>query len=163
MAKEKPLDLAIVRLWLAAWDASELFSESAVHHLQSLITDTHCFVVVTLGMGREPRSLVFRRRKFVLPARVGRPSSPIIVPSTSKSIAPELATIAQGEKRWIESRPDSPAPRVLRARSRGAFVLVGPPRRSRWMASPPARGWLRQGPRALAFRIESPALSRPLS
>jgi hypothetical protein len=36
-----------------------------------LIADTHCLVVVTLGVGREPRSLVFRRFKRVLPLGLG--------------------------------------------------------------------------------------------
>jgi hypothetical protein len=67
IAQEKPLDLAIVQQWLAAWKESEIFSDAAVRHLQSLITDPFCFVVVTLGIGRAPRSLVFRRRKRMLP------------------------------------------------------------------------------------------------
>ena len=68
MAREKPLDLAVVQAWLAAWNESDVFSYAAVHHLQSLIADTHCIVVVTPGAGREPRSLVFRRVKRVLEA-----------------------------------------------------------------------------------------------
>jgi hypothetical protein len=92
MAREKPLDLAVVQTWLAAWDKSDLFSDAAIQHLQSLIRDTHCIVVVTLGMGREPHSRVFRRRKYVSPATLGRSSSPIIVPSTSKSTALESPT-----------------------------------------------------------------------
>jgi hypothetical protein len=67
MAQQKPLDPAIVQEWLAAWDESDVFSDAAVRHLQSLITDPFCFVVVTLGVGREPRSLVFRRVKRMLP------------------------------------------------------------------------------------------------
>ncbi len=59
MAREKPLDLAVVQTWLSAWNESEIFSDAAVRHLQSLITDPLCIVVVTLGIGREPRSLVF--------------------------------------------------------------------------------------------------------
>jgi hypothetical protein len=84
MAREKSLDLAVVQAWLAAWDERDLFSDAAVHHLQSLIPDAHCLVVVTLGVGREPRSLVFRRRRYVLPA-VLQQGSPIIVPNTWKS------------------------------------------------------------------------------
>jgi hypothetical protein len=41
---------------LAAWNGSDIFSDAAVLHLRSLITDPFCFVVVTLGMSREPRS-----------------------------------------------------------------------------------------------------------
>jgi hypothetical protein len=41
---------------------------AAVRDLQSLVTDTHRLVAVTLGVGREPRSLVFRRVKRVLEA-----------------------------------------------------------------------------------------------
>jgi hypothetical protein len=66
MARQKPLHPAIVDEWLAAWE-SDPFSDAAVRHLQSLITDPFCFVVVTLGVGREPRSLVFRRVKRMLP------------------------------------------------------------------------------------------------
>jgi hypothetical protein len=60
MAREKPLDLAIVQAWLDAWDERDVFSDAAIQHLQSLIADTHCIVVITLGVGREPHSLVFR-------------------------------------------------------------------------------------------------------
>jgi hypothetical protein len=84
MAREKSLDLAVVPAWLAAWDERDVFSDAAVHHLLSLIPDAHCLVVVTLGVGREPRSLVFRRRKYVLPA-VLQQGSPIIVPNAWKS------------------------------------------------------------------------------
>jgi hypothetical protein len=69
MAREQPLDLAVVQAWLAAWNESDIFSDAAAHHLQSLIADPLCLVVVTLGVGREPRSLVFRRWKRVLPRR----------------------------------------------------------------------------------------------
>jgi hypothetical protein len=40
----------------------------AVRHLLSLITDPWCLVVVTLGVGSEPRSLVFGRRKLMISA-----------------------------------------------------------------------------------------------
>jgi hypothetical protein len=52
MAQEKPFDAAVILAWLASRNESNVFSEAAVVHLQSLITDTHCLVVVTLG----PRS-----------------------------------------------------------------------------------------------------------
>jgi hypothetical protein len=71
MARVKPLDLAIVETWLAAWNENDIFSDAAVLHLQSSIADTHCLVVITLGVGREPRSLVFRRAKRVLEADHG--------------------------------------------------------------------------------------------
>jgi hypothetical protein len=67
MAREKPLDVAVVQTWLAAWNERDIFSDAAVLHLQSLVTDPLCLVVVTLGVGREPRSLVFRRIKRVMP------------------------------------------------------------------------------------------------
>jgi hypothetical protein len=70
MAREKPLDLAIVQTWLSAWNESDIFSDIAVRHLQSLITDPLCFVVVTLGTGQEPRSLVFRRVKQMVPVPI---------------------------------------------------------------------------------------------
>jgi hypothetical protein len=57
MAREKPLDLAVVEAWLAAWKESDVFSDTAVLHLQSFIKEPLCLVVVTLGVGREPRSL----------------------------------------------------------------------------------------------------------
>jgi hypothetical protein len=65
MAREKPLDLAVVKTWLASWGEGDLFSDAAVEHLQSLFTDVHCLVVVTLDVSHEPRSLVFRRVKRV--------------------------------------------------------------------------------------------------
>jgi len=74
MAQQKPLDLEIVQEWLAAWDESNIFSDASVHHLQSLITDPFCLVVVTLGIGREPRSLVFRRAKYTLPPVPPKPN-----------------------------------------------------------------------------------------
>jgi hypothetical protein len=67
MAREKPLDVAVVQAWLAAWNERDVFSDAAILHLQSLITDPLCLVVITLGVGREPRSLVFRRFKQVVP------------------------------------------------------------------------------------------------
>jgi hypothetical protein len=86
MATEKPLELAVVEAWLVAWNERDVFSDAAVHHLQSLIADTHCLVVVTLGMGREPRSLVFRRFMRVLPLGIGAGAfEPHPEPSVSSS------------------------------------------------------------------------------
>jgi hypothetical protein len=79
MAREKPLDLAVVQAWLAAWNESDIFSDAAVRHLQSLITDPLCLVVVTLGVGREPRSLVFRRMKQMIPVLI--PPLPALKPT----------------------------------------------------------------------------------
>jgi hypothetical protein len=79
MAQVKPLDLAIVETWLSAWNEREIFSDAAVRHLQSLITDPFCFVVVTLGVGREPRGLVFRRMKGMIPVLV--PPLPALKPT----------------------------------------------------------------------------------
>jgi hypothetical protein len=69
MTREKPFDLAVVQAWLSAWNERDIFSASdaAVLHLQSPITDPLCLIVVTMGVGRKPRSLVFRRWKRVLP------------------------------------------------------------------------------------------------
>jgi hypothetical protein len=78
MARQKQLDPAIVEEWLAAWNESDIFSDAAVRHLQSLITDPFCLVVVTLGIGREPRSLVFRRFKCRWPP----PKLPRAYPAT---------------------------------------------------------------------------------
>jgi hypothetical protein len=69
MAREKPLDVAIVQAWLAAWSERGVFSDDAVRHLQSFIADPLCLVVVTLGVGREPRSLVFRHYRHVVPVQ----------------------------------------------------------------------------------------------
>jgi hypothetical protein len=67
MTRQKPLDPAIVQEWLAAWNERDIFSDAAVLHLQSFIANPFCLVVVTLGIGCEPRSLVFRRIKHVVP------------------------------------------------------------------------------------------------
>lgn len=76
MAREKPLDVAVVQAWQAAWSETEIFSDAAVRHLQSFIPDPLCLVVVTLGVGREPRSLVFRRIKRVVPVPGALESNP---------------------------------------------------------------------------------------
>ena len=98
MAREKPLDLKIVQEWLAAWDEAELFSEEAVRHLQSLIADPHCLVVITRGVGCECRSLVFRRWKWAFPTRPDRAdlSPPLAsdlgkIPSMYSGAVPPLA------------------------------------------------------------------------
>jgi hypothetical protein len=73
MAREKPLDVAVVQAWLAAWDESDVFSDAAVRRLLSLIADPFCLVVVTLGVDREPRSLVFRRIKEMIHVPISAP------------------------------------------------------------------------------------------
>jgi hypothetical protein len=55
--------LAVLQAWLSGWNKSDIFSDAAVRHLQSLITDPLCLVVIILG--HEPRSLVFRPWKHV--------------------------------------------------------------------------------------------------
>ena len=72
MAKERPLDLNVVRTWIAAWKEKDLYSNAAVHHLHSLIPDNNCVVVITFGVGRAPRSLVFSCRRFVALASQSR-------------------------------------------------------------------------------------------
>src|SRR5262245_58813952 len=68
MAREQPLEPAVVRTWLAMWEQrDDPFCDDAVRHLQTLIPDNNCYVVITLGTGREPRSLVFRRWRHVIP------------------------------------------------------------------------------------------------
>lgn len=67
MAREQLLEPTIVRTWLAMWEQRDPFCDDAVRHLQTFIPDNKCYVVITLGIGREPRSLVFRRWKHVLP------------------------------------------------------------------------------------------------
>jgi len=69
MAKERALAPVIVETWLAAWAPRDPFCDESVRHLQSLIPDDHCFVVVTLGVGALPRSLLFRRWRHVVPVR----------------------------------------------------------------------------------------------
>jgi len=73
MAKERPLDLTVVRTWMAARTEKDLYSNAAVHHLHSLIPDNnHCVVVITFGVGRAPRSLVSSCWRYVAPASQGR-------------------------------------------------------------------------------------------
>jgi hypothetical protein len=72
MAREKPLDLAVVQAWLAAWKESDLYSDAAVRDLLSLIPDNDCMVVITCGVGCPPRSLVFRRLRRVVPKPTGK-------------------------------------------------------------------------------------------
>jgi hypothetical protein len=79
MAQEKPLDLSIVQAWLSAWNERDIFSDAAVRHLQSLIADPLCLVVVTMGVGREPRSLLFRRMKQMIPVLI--PPLPALTPT----------------------------------------------------------------------------------
>jgi hypothetical protein len=79
VAREKQLDLTVVQAWLSAWNESDVFSDAAVRHLQSLIADPFCLVVITLGVGHEPRSLVFRRIKRMIPV----PISPRPAPTTT--------------------------------------------------------------------------------
>jgi hypothetical protein len=79
MAQEKPLDLAVVQAWLSAWNDRDIFSDASVRHLQSLITDPLCLVVVTLGVGREPRSLLFHRMKQMIPVLI--PPLPALKPA----------------------------------------------------------------------------------
>ena len=68
MARERPLAPATVEPWLAAW-ARDPFCDDSIRHLQTLIPDHHCFVVVTLGVGARPRSLTFRRWRHVVPVQ----------------------------------------------------------------------------------------------
>jgi hypothetical protein len=79
MAREKPLDLAVVQAWLSAGNERDIFSDAAVRHIQSLIMDPLCLVVVTLGVGRELRSLVFRGVKQMIPILI--PPLPALKPS----------------------------------------------------------------------------------
>ena len=67
MARERPLEPTVVWTWLAMWEQRDPFCDDAIRHLQTLIQDNKCYVVITVGIGREPRSLVFRRWKHVLP------------------------------------------------------------------------------------------------
>jgi hypothetical protein len=72
MAKERPLDLNVVRTWIAARKEKDLYSNATVHHLHSLIPDNNCVVVITFGVGRAPRSLVFSCWRFEAPASQSR-------------------------------------------------------------------------------------------
>jgi hypothetical protein len=78
MAQEKPFDLPVVQAWLSAWNERDIFSDAAVRHPQCLIMDPLCLVVVTLG-GREPRSLLFRRMKQMIPVLI--PPLPALKPT----------------------------------------------------------------------------------
>jgi hypothetical protein len=90
MARVKPLDLAVVQAWLSAWNERDIFSDAAVRHLQSLIMDPLCLVVVTLGVGREPRSLVFRRMKQMIP---------VLIPPLP-ALKPTVYAVQGGDGRW---------------------------------------------------------------
>ena len=72
MAKEMPLDLTVVRTWIAAWKEKDLYSDAAVRHLHSLIPNDNCMVVITFGVGRAPRSIVSSCRRFVAAAPKSR-------------------------------------------------------------------------------------------
>jgi hypothetical protein len=115
MATEKPLGLDVVQAWLDAWDESDLFSDPAVHHLQSLIADTHCLLVVTLTVDGEPRSLVFRRRQYMVPAVLGL-GDPIIIPGVPKSVSAEPAGTGR----------NPPAPDAPMLRIPGGVLMLGP-------------------------------------
>ena len=79
MAKERPLDLNVVRTWMAARKEKDLYSNAAVHHLHSLIPDNNRYVVaITFGVGCAPRSLVFSGWRFVAPASQSRESRALI-------------------------------------------------------------------------------------
>ena len=67
MARERLFEPAVVRTWLATWEQRDPFCDDAIRDLQTLVPDNHCYVVITLGTGRDPRSLVFRRWKHVIP------------------------------------------------------------------------------------------------
>ena len=72
MAKERPLDSNVVRTWIAAWKEKDLYSNAAVRHLHSLIPDNNCVVVITFGVGRAPRSIMFSCWRFVAVASQSR-------------------------------------------------------------------------------------------
>ena len=91
MAQEKPLDLSIVQAWLSAWNERDIFSDAAVRHLQSLIADPLCLVVVTMGVGREPRSLLFRRMKQMIP---------VLIPPLP-ALTPTLYAVQGDDGRWL--------------------------------------------------------------
>jgi hypothetical protein len=118
MARVKPLDLAVVQTWLAAWDESDVFSDASVRHLQSLITDPFCLVVVTLGVGREPRSLVFRRVKQMIPVLTpplpalkpsGKPAGVVLRQLTEEERTARAHALAESKKRQGEERIRWPA------------------------------------------------------
>jgi hypothetical protein len=124
MAQVKLLDLAVVQAWLSAWNERDIFSDASVRHLQSLITDPLCLVVLTLGVGREPRSLVFRRVKQMIPVLI--PPLPALKPSdkpagvvlrqlteeerTARAHALAESKKRQGEEgiRWPAAFPEMP-------------------------------------------------------
>jgi hypothetical protein len=73
----------------AAWNERDIFSDAAVRHLQSLIMDPHCLVVVTLGVGREPRSLLFRMKQMI----------PVLIPPLP-ALKPTLYAVHGDDGRW---------------------------------------------------------------
>ena len=61
-----------MQTWLAAWKEKDLYSDATVRDLLSLVPDNECMVVITCGVGRPPRSLVFRRLRRVVPKPTGK-------------------------------------------------------------------------------------------
>jgi hypothetical protein len=97
MAREQPLEPAVVWTWLANWEQRDPFCDDAVCHLQTLIPNNKCYVVITLGIGRDPRSLLFRRWKHVLPL--------------AKNIAEQKAELLEYDFYKMLVSPDAPMAR----------------------------------------------------
>jgi hypothetical protein len=78
MAQEKPLDLSIVQAWLSAWNERDIFFRC--RRSPPPIFDRRPPLPCRRhpGVGREPRSLVFRRMKQMIPVLI--PPLPALKP-----------------------------------------------------------------------------------
>jgi len=92
---------SVVQQWFAAWKENDLFSEPAIRHLQSLIPDAHCMVVITTG--RRPISLVFRRHKHFYAGGTVVSDDPIISVSGKHTCDfMQALAIAHNLAQWTE-------------------------------------------------------------
>ena len=105
MAKERQLAPAIIETWLAAWRERDPFCDDAIRHLQALIPDDNCYVVVTLGIGTGPRSLLFRRCRRIFPVEIVQRESR---PPIDLQIARRKSWLPDDVHDMIAS-PDTPA------------------------------------------------------
>jgi hypothetical protein len=130
MARVKPLDLAVVQVWLSAWNDRDIFSDAAVRHLQSLIMDPLCVVVVTRGVGREPRSLLFHRMKRMIPVLI--PPLPALKPTVYAVHGDDGRFQIHMEKRQgEEGTPGKREGQSVGSRQPPSFFLKCPSARSR--------------------------------
>src|SRR5262249_27470274 len=120
-------EATVVRTWLAMWEQRDPFCDDAVRHLQTLIPENKCYVVVTLGIGCEPRSLVFRRWKHVLPLarNIAEQKAELLEYDFYKMLVSPEAPIARNDRQfWHQTCTGTRAQKVFQ--SNGAdWMLYG--------------------------------------